>query len=239
VKAKRFKMTDTSQNELVVIQVDGENRIDSRLIAKSLDIEHEVFMRTCSKYQTELEELGALQFKIAARKNGNMGGDQPKYVMFNKLQILFSLFLVRNTPCSIRLNVDLLLAFEDDIEFKKILCGKHHEKENIVKSEMKIELAFVDILKSQNIDTRRQVKCEAGIADIVTPDVIYEVKSVLNQSALQKAVSQVIAYRACINPKSEIAVLGKKYHKEVSINFAKKLGVEILYWNDETQSVGN
>ena len=52
----------------------GEARVDSRVIAERLDIQHESFIKMLSKYENELKELGLLRFQIGAvRIEGQRG----------------------------------------------------------------------------------------------------------------------------------------------------------------------
>lgn len=48
--------------ELVIVQMDGEPRIDSRLVASSLGIEHRSMIKLLYTYENELQELGSLRF---------------------------------------------------------------------------------------------------------------------------------------------------------------------------------
>lgn len=101
------------QELVLVIANKNEPRIDSRLVAKSLGIEHESFMRTLAVYQKELEELGLLRFEIGAVKE--LGARETKYsksALLNEDQAIFtatsrgrnhsSIFADYSTPLSCR-----------------------------------------------------------------------------------------------------------------------------------------
>jgi hypothetical protein len=106
-------------------------------------------------------------------------------------------------------------------------------KEKVDKTEKRIEKAFAATLTNQGIPVQHQVKCKAGIADIVTPDAIYEVKAYLTRSSIQKGIAQVLAYRACIHPSAKVAVVGYAYKKQpVDFKFAQALGVDVIVWED-------
>lgn len=114
---------------------------------------------------------------------------------------------------------------------------KELRKSNPVNSpkfaEKEIELALESKLIAQNIDVQRQVHCEAGIADVVTPNAIYEIKDELSKGKLREAIAQVIAYRACINPKAIAIVVGRKHGKyNPDTKYAKMLGVKVMIWED-------
>jgi phage regulator Rha-like protein len=86
--------------------------VDSRLIAEGLGIEHESFMKTIRKYQTQAEQsFGALRFQIGARSDGNKGGEQPEYVFLTEEQATFYMTLSRNTPEVVQLKADLVRKF--------------------------------------------------------------------------------------------------------------------------------
>lgn len=105
-------MTDTTpQNDLIVVQVEGENRIDSRVVAKELGIEHEVFMRTCSKYRMELEDLGQLCFQNVVGYRAQGGGNPQKYIMLNEDQSIFAATLSRNSKEVVAFKLKLTKAF--------------------------------------------------------------------------------------------------------------------------------
>jgi phage regulator Rha-like protein len=95
---------------LEIVLVGREHRIDSRLVAKSLGIEHESFIRTLSTYEAELQELGILRFEIGEIK----GRGQPqKYVMLNEDQAIFAATLSRNTRQVITFKLKLTQAFSE------------------------------------------------------------------------------------------------------------------------------
>jgi len=94
--------------ELTVVQFSGENRIDSRLVAKSLGIKHKAFSETIGKYLEELEELGKVPFQTEASGKTN----QPqKYAMLNEDQAIFASTLSRNTRKVVVFKLALTKAF--------------------------------------------------------------------------------------------------------------------------------
>jgi len=97
---------------LQIIAVEGEHRIDSRLVAESLGIEHKHFMETLRTYQEELEELGSLPFQTAVKK-GNRGGEKPTYAMLNENQAIFAGTLSRNTRQVVAFKLKLTKAFSE------------------------------------------------------------------------------------------------------------------------------
>ncbi len=109
---------------------------------------------------------------------------------------------------------------------------KHPPREKTLAKEKRIELAFGKMLTDQGISVQYQVHCINGIADIVTPDVIYEIKAHLTRSTIHKAIGQVLAYRQCINPSAKVSIVGCRHKRLTSmdIELASSLGVDVIVW---------
>src|SRR6266480_20461 len=87
-----------NSTKLAIVMLNGENRIDSRLVAKSLGIKHSNLMATIHKYKDRIERLGALLFQTESLKHGSYrGSSQTKYAMLNENQAIFISNLSRNT----------------------------------------------------------------------------------------------------------------------------------------------
>jgi len=95
-----------------VINDDGTPRVDSRLIAERLDIQHKNLIETINKYLYKFQELGSLPFKTEVRKR-TIGATQAKYTLLNEDQTIFALTLSRNTPDVVQLKLDLTVAFRN------------------------------------------------------------------------------------------------------------------------------
>jgi phage regulator Rha-like protein len=89
--------------------IDQEPRVDSRLIAKRMGVDHRSTFRLVTKFKADLEELGLLRFEIA--KVGMMGRPE-KFAHLNEDQSVFLLTLTRNTPEAVDLKLDLTKAFK-------------------------------------------------------------------------------------------------------------------------------
>lgn len=97
---------------LEIVVTEEEYRVDSRLVAQSLGIEHESFMRTITTYQADIEELGLLRFEIGAVKNPEARGTKYlKYTMLNENQAIFLATLSRNTRQVVSFKLKLTKAF--------------------------------------------------------------------------------------------------------------------------------
>lgn len=99
---------------LEIVPIDGECRVDSRLVARSLGIEHESFLRTITTYQAEIEELGALRFQIGVLKHEKYrGSTRFRYTMLNEDQAIFLATLSRNTSQVVKFKLQLTKAFSE------------------------------------------------------------------------------------------------------------------------------
>lgn len=59
-----------------LVEIDHEPRVDSRLIAEQLGVEHESFRKLLYQYQDDFEEFGQLRFEIGV-VNGEFSGFKP------------------------------------------------------------------------------------------------------------------------------------------------------------------
>jgi hypothetical protein len=96
--------------------------------------------------------------------------------------------------------------------------------------EKQIEKTLIKRLKKQGIPAAPQFRCSAGIADIVTPSAIYEIKLRLTRDSLFHAIGQVLLYRESIDPSRQAIVVGVNSGIEDLIPLAKKIGVEVELW---------
>jgi len=96
----------TKSLDLIVIET--EPRIDSRLMADRLGIQHRSFFRMISKHESIVKEFGILRFEIAEID----GRGQPqRYTFLNEDQSIFILTLSKNTDQVISLKRDLTKEF--------------------------------------------------------------------------------------------------------------------------------
>lgn len=107
-------MSDSiSQTGLIVVLIDDEHRMDSRLIAEKLGLEHESFIKTTRTYHAELQELGVVRFEIGKPPQGSLGGRPVNYAMLNEDQCIFIATLSRNTKEVVTFKLALTKAFKE------------------------------------------------------------------------------------------------------------------------------
>lgn len=104
------KLTVTENNITVTIKRD-DSRIDSRIIATALGIQHESLIKTLETYQAELAAFGVFRFEIGKPSKGTKGGRPEKFAMLNEDQFIFAITLSRNTPQAVAAKQAIVKAF--------------------------------------------------------------------------------------------------------------------------------
>lgn len=119
------------------------------------------------------------------------------------------------------------------ISKKRIAAKFENDPKTSPRTEKKLERAIVNHLRKSGIEAKCQVRCAAGIADIVTPDAVYEVEQTLSRQKIFEAIGQVLLYRACINPHAKAIIAGYGASDLNTLKpYISSLGVEVLEWNN-------
>ena len=92
---------------IALIEKRGEARVDSRLIAQTLDTKHQSTFELVKRYQTDLEAFGLLPFQTGKAN----GGRPEKFALLNEDQAFFLLTLSKNTKRVVELKLRLVKAF--------------------------------------------------------------------------------------------------------------------------------
>ncbi|MHC1791990.1 Rha family transcriptional regulator [Solidesulfovibrio sp.] len=87
--------------------INQEPRVDSRLIAKRMGVDHRVTYRLIGKFKEQFAEFGKVCFQNAPSASGQI----QKFVALNEDQSVFLLTLTRNSPDAVPLKVELTKAF--------------------------------------------------------------------------------------------------------------------------------
>lgn len=99
-------------NAIELIAVDGEPRIDSRLIASRLHVNHKNSVELIGRYRPYFLEHGLLPFETeAVSAPGGRGAKHRRYYRLNEDQCYFLLSLSRNNATVVALKSDLVRAF--------------------------------------------------------------------------------------------------------------------------------
>jgi hypothetical protein len=89
---------------------------------------------------------------------------------------------------------------------------------------------FVQHLAAQGIAAELNVQCEAGTADIVTADTIYDVQVRLARESLFSAVGRLLCYREGINPTANVMIVATRSLVPGLHELIGKLGVRVEIW---------
>ena len=99
--------------------IDHEPRVDSRIIANELGINHQSFLKTITRHQDQIEELGVLRLEVSKLKN-EQGGRPVVHTYVNEDQAIFLMTLSKNTSRVVQLKFKLVLALKQYREHKEI-----------------------------------------------------------------------------------------------------------------------
>ena len=110
--------SDDKGNLIEISMIDQEARVDSRLIAERMGVDHRSTYRLLTRFQKEVEELGKMRFEIAP----SASGQKQRFALLNEDQSIFVLTLSKNTPEVVALKLDLTKAFKKarDAEFRRL-----------------------------------------------------------------------------------------------------------------------
>ncbi|MFZ1492453.1 MAG: Rha family transcriptional regulator [Candidatus Competibacter denitrificans] len=100
-------------NVLPLAVIDGEPRIDSRLIASQLGTEHKNTRELIEQYQADFEEFGVCPFETAKPPKGSNGGRPEKFALLNEDQSYLLLTYCQNTEQARDLKKRLVQAFSE------------------------------------------------------------------------------------------------------------------------------
>lgn len=108
----------------ITVKVCNESNylvVDSRLIAKSMGIQHNTFLKTIRKYRSQVEQtFERLRFEVAdvQMPKGAVRQDVVCYLLTEN-QATFLMTLSRNTPKVVQCKLNLVKAFSDAKELLK------------------------------------------------------------------------------------------------------------------------
>lgn len=91
--------------------IEGEQRVDSRLIAKELGVENRFLIRTIKNYQSDFEEFGVVRFQNALPKKKSKGGMPQIFAFLNKEHANLYLTYSKNTFEARQLKKKLVRTF--------------------------------------------------------------------------------------------------------------------------------
>lgn len=96
---------------LSLIEVKGESRVDTRILATGLNNQHKNVMELVDRYADHFKRFGIVPFKTEKLPGGGRGRPE-RYALLNEDQSYFLLSLSRNTDHVVELKANLVLAFK-------------------------------------------------------------------------------------------------------------------------------
>lgn len=102
-----------SDSHIQLVHSAGEARVDSRVIAEQLGIQHESSFDLIKRYSSDFEEFGVLRFETGKPPVGEKGGRPEKFALLSEDQAYLLLAYSRNTKRVRSLKVNLVKAFRD------------------------------------------------------------------------------------------------------------------------------
>ena len=166
-------------SNLAVTEYNGQNVVDSRLIAEELGIEHKNFLATIRKYESDLMDFGGVALEKAPTETAG-GIQQTTFCYLNENQLRFILSKSRSG-----LSVEAIgcLALEG-MDLSGFVKTPPRKRVMAKESDYSKKLSAL-------LNGRREVSTLAGNIDILTQTELIEVKAV---SMWKAALGQVLAY---------------------------------------------
>lgn len=93
-----------------------------------------------------------------------------------------------------------------------------------------LEANFCASLELAGIPYQRQVRCEAGIADVVTTGCVFEIKVKPSRSQFFQAIGQVLLYQEALSIDKAAVLIDADTYVQDLIPVARRAGVEVLVW---------
>lgn len=90
-------------NLIKIEEIDGEPRVDSRLVAEGLGVEHKHTLEMIRKYEPRFERYGVVPFQTAKPPKGSNGGRPETVCYLNERQSTFLVTLSRNSEQAVDL----------------------------------------------------------------------------------------------------------------------------------------
>lgn len=106
--------SNVGKSHITLAKLNGESRVDSRLLTKQLGNQHKNTMELIERYLAKFKEFGLLPFQTEAVKTtGSRGSKHQRFALLNEDQAFFLLSLSRNTKRVVDLKSDLIMAFRE------------------------------------------------------------------------------------------------------------------------------
>ncbi|MEI7997637.1 MAG: Rha family transcriptional regulator [Methylococcaceae bacterium] len=155
-----------------IIERKETPRIDSRLIAESLGLQHKNILSLVDQYKSDFEQLGPLPFETRKGKALDQGGyaKSTRFALLNEDQSYLFLTYSRNTKRTRSLKIELVKAFARFRSGKQVEADYlpfYHEYHDKVKTLASIQNQAGHTVKEDllHINFNKLVKRAFGITD--------------------------------------------------------------------------
>lgn len=140
---------ELTSSKVLVQLVDDEARVDSRVIAKKLGVDHESVMRLIDKNFNDFSDFGFFRFEIG--ETGERGRPR-RWVMLNEDQCYFLLTLVRNSVQAVPLKKALVVEFG---KLRKSCVEKHTYVRPFFPTWWNNDLGFEQVTQTEDTYCKR------------------------------------------------------------------------------------
>lgn len=107
------RTTSANDTALALLEVSGEPRVDSRVLAQHLGNKHQNVRELLTDYAADFRQLGLLRFQTGKPNAGSLGGRPEKFALLNEDQAYLLLAYSRNTDRVRALKIRLVKAFRE------------------------------------------------------------------------------------------------------------------------------
>lgn len=108
----------------IAIPMNMEPRVDTRILADHLGLQHESIAKLVKDYKDDFAQLGKVRFEIGASP-GSRTGQKVRFAMLNEDQCYLLLSYSRNTSRVRSLKIKLVQAFKEAREARRLTEGEY------------------------------------------------------------------------------------------------------------------
>lgn len=120
---------------------------------------------------------------------------------------------------------------------KKIAQMFERKKDHVIQCEKDLEQGLARFYRDCGIPCKQQMRCSAGVADIVTSCAVIEVEYTLTRPKAFEAIGQVLAYRQAINPDARAEIVSVSISEDAMpiVYAAIGVGVRFSIWSKDLE----
>jgi phage regulator Rha-like protein len=144
-------------NDLKLVERNGQQLVDSKLIAEELGIQHESLMKVIDSYKDAIEaSFGSIRFEIGLKTGSKSGGKQPKVALLSEDQAIFVATLSKNSEKVILFKTRLVRAYATARKAVKSLTNMDHKD---VRDLMLYNIRLLDEMEKTNKELSSANSC--------------------------------------------------------------------------------